>query len=121
MDNRDMSNPNNKIFITAPHASRDVKIPYLNSKDRVAVNSQIGYDIGSFEVATELAEKLKCIVLASNWSKLMIDYNKSFISRHLVPSIILHNFIFDEKEKDEIKLEMNRRPPVYERHKRFHL
>lgn len=115
MDNRDITKPNNKIFITAPHASKDVKYSKLEFYDRVAVNTQIGYDIGAFEIASGLSESLKCIGITSNVSKLIIDYNKSLTSRHLIPSIIPHNEAIDAENKEPIKISFNKRVRVYDR------
>ena len=110
MDNRELfsSNLPSKIFISAPHWSRDIKYMPLNYHDKVAVMSQNGYDIGAFELASELAEKLKWIAVLSNVSKLLIDYNKSLISKHIILYSILHKETIDsEYKEDKIKISMN--------------
>ena len=63
MDNRELfkseSLPNNKIFLTSPHTSNDVKYMPLNKYDKQIISSQNAYDIGAFELITELSEELK--------------------------------------------------------------
>ena len=61
IDCRDMSKPNNDVFITAPHSSNNMKESKMEPYDMMAVSSQMGFDIGAFEVSTELAEKLECM------------------------------------------------------------
>ena len=80
----------------------------LSLHDRVASLSQNAYDIGSFELATELSEQIKWIWVVSNVSKLLIDYNKSLISKHMILySILNKETVNPEYKGDKIKIDMN--------------
>lgn len=98
----------------------------LNFHDKMIINSQNAYDIGAFELVSELSEKLRCIALLSNACKLLIDSNKHLSSKHLVPSYILHKETIDSNYKakdimdnssyeDMMRINFNRFPQMYDR------
>ena len=63
MDNRDLfqsnSLPNNSVFITCPHSTNDHKEYHHSPTDTAVLDSQTAYDIGAFELANDVSEKLK--------------------------------------------------------------
>jgi len=78
-DFRDPQNPNNTIVITAEHASNALPDEYSwTENDRTYfANDHWGYDPGSLDVALHLAKELKCVLVYSLYSRLLIDVNRS--------------------------------------------
>jgi predicted N-formylglutamate amidohydrolase len=89
-DFRDVSekNPNNNFFITSEHASNNLQKYHLGSTQLRYANSEYVYDQGAKEIATELAEEIKSFLILPNFSRLIIDPNKSLISPSLFRKII---------------------------------
>jgi len=79
VDFRDPQNPNNAIVITAEHASNALPDEYSwTENDRTYfANEHWGYDPGSLDVAIYLAKELKCVLVHSLYSRLLIDVNRS--------------------------------------------
>ncbi|CAI2367236.1 unnamed protein product [Moneuplotes crassus] len=130
MDNRELfksdNPPNNSVFLTCPHASKDIKYMPLNNLDDMILYSQNAYDIGAFELTNDLSESLQCVALLSNFCKLLIDPNKSIASKHLVPDYVLHHETIDPEFQSshqgafarpdgKMGIEMNRRAIVGDR------
>jgi len=79
-DFRDPENPNNTIVITAEHASNALPEGYSwteNDRNHFA-NEHWGSDPGSLDVALYLAKELKCVLVYSLYSRLLIDVNRSY-------------------------------------------
>jgi len=79
-DFRDPENPNNAIVITAEHASNALPEGYSwTENDRTYfANEHWGSDPGSLDVALYLAKELKCVLVYSLYSRLLIDVNRSY-------------------------------------------
>ncbi len=99
-DFRDISsgNPNNNFIITCEHASKETHKYKFPIDQQKWLDTHWGYDIGSKDMALELSEKAKIISLYANFSRLLIDPNRSLTSNTLIRKII---------EKD-IELEINK-------------
>jgi predicted N-formylglutamate amidohydrolase len=84
-DFRDVSekNPNNNFFITSEHASNNLQKYHLGSTQLRYANTEYVYDKGAKEVATELAEESKTFLIMPNFSRLIIDPNRSLVSPSL--------------------------------------
>jgi len=78
-DFRDPENPNNAIVITAEHASNDLPEGYSwTENDRTYfANDHWGSDPGSLDMALHLAKELKCVLVYSLYSRLLVDVNRS--------------------------------------------
>jgi len=78
-DFRDPQNPNNLIVITCEHASNQLPEGYSwTENDRTYfANDHWGYDPGSLDVALCLAKELKCVLVYSLYSRLLVDVNRS--------------------------------------------
>jgi len=78
-DFRDPQNLNNSIVITCEHASNALPDEYSwTENDRTYfANDHWGYDPGSLDVALHLAKELKCVLVRSLYSRLLIDVNRS--------------------------------------------
>jgi predicted N-formylglutamate amidohydrolase len=82
IDFRDPTDPNNKVVITCEHASNDLPEEYSWSENdrRYFINEHWGLDIGAYEMAKALAAELKCVMVHSLYSRLLIDTNRSIVA-----------------------------------------
>lgn len=73
-----MNNKNN-ILITCEHASNKIPGKYrsLFSEYQTELNTHLGSDIGAMEVYTHLTKQFKCWHQHGQWSRLLIDLNRS--------------------------------------------
>jgi len=85
LDFRDPENPNNMIVITCEHASNALPDGYdWTENDRTYFADQHwGYDPGSLDMATHLAKGLKCVLVYSLYSRLLVDVNRSITAQDL--------------------------------------
>jgi predicted N-formylglutamate amidohydrolase len=85
-DFRDISEkkPNNNFFITCEHASNNLQKYHLGSTQLNYANSEYAYDIGAKEMAIELSEQMKSFIILPNFSRLIIDPNRSLLSHSLI-------------------------------------
>jgi len=79
VDFRDPENPNNTIVITAEHASNALPEGYSwTENDRsYFANEHWGSDPGSLDIALHLAKELKCVLVYSLYSRLLLDVNRN--------------------------------------------
>jgi len=85
LDFRDKENPNNMIVITAEHASNGLPDGYSwteNDKTYFA-DEHWGYDPGSLDMAIHLAKGLKCVLVYSLYSRLLLDVNRCITAQTL--------------------------------------
>jgi predicted N-formylglutamate amidohydrolase len=76
-DRRDPQAPN-PVVITCDHASNAVPAELHSlGLDVKALTSHIAWDIGAAALSLELAQRIGCVVLRANWSRLVIDCNRS--------------------------------------------
>jgi predicted N-formylglutamate amidohydrolase len=77
MDNRDVfginPSPNNDILIVCDHATNDLKFIKPLDSEETAIRSNQAFDPGAADIACELSERLKCMSVFTNFSKLIID------------------------------------------------
>ena len=81
-------NIQSNFLIICDHASNKIPSKYKNlglSSDVLATH--IAYDIGVKEVATHIAEKLKCPLVMSNFSRLLIDANRGIDDPTLIMKV----------------------------------
>ena len=76
------------FLIVCDHASNRIPIEYKNlGLDEEILSTHIAYDIGVKEVASHLAEHLKCPLVMSNFSRLLIDPNRGIDDPTLIMKI----------------------------------
>ena len=76
------------FLIVCDHASNRIPIEYKNlGLDEEILSTHIAYDIGVKEVASHLAEYLKCPLVMSNFSRLLIDPNRGIDDPTLIMKI----------------------------------
>jgi len=96
IDFRDPENPNNLIAITAEHASNALPEGYTWSESDRAhfVDEHWGWDKGSLDAALHIAKELKCVLVHSLYSRLLLDVNRD------LPSDTLFRVSGDGREVD---------------------
>jgi len=79
VDFRDPEAPNNTVVITAEHASNGLPEGYSWTEDdrTYFADDHWGYDPGSLDMAMYLAKELKCLLVYSLYSRLLVDVNRS--------------------------------------------
>jgi len=112
VDFRDPENPNNTMVITCEHASNELPDGYVwTENDRTHfVDDHWGWDAGSLDVGMYLAKELKCVLVYSLYSRLLLDVNRSTSADtlfrtegdgHIVD--LNKNLTYEEEEKRIIK------------------
>jgi len=81
-DYRDPLNPNNEVVITCEHATNDLPDEYSWSENdtKYFKNEHWGVDIGALKMAKDLAAELKCVLVHSIYSRLLLDTNRTILS-----------------------------------------
>lgn len=100
-DFRNMINPgelNSNVLITCEHASNKQHKFDLFKEQKEYFDTHWGYDIGAKNMGLEIAESAQILSVFSNFSRLIIDPNRSLLSDTLIRKYV---------EKD-IELEMNK-------------
>jgi len=82
LDYRDPANPNNHVVLTCEHAFNTLPEDYSwsESDKRNFVDDHWGLDLGAIEMAIALAKELKCVLVHSLYSRLLLDPNRSIVS-----------------------------------------
>jgi len=85
LDFRDPENPNNQIAIICEHASNALPDGYSWSDNdrKYFANENVAWDEGALETAIYLASELKCVLVHSLYSRLLIDIDKDIPSDEL--------------------------------------
>ena len=73
-------------MLTCDHASRELKgiKPLDNENGRVRTSE--GFDPGAAEFVNALSERLNCIAILTNFSKLIIDSSVPICNQDLIPT-----------------------------------
>lgn len=111
-DFRDISreDPNNNVIITCEHASNETHKYKFPKDEEKWLDTHWGYDIGSKDMGLELSEKAEIISIFSNFSRLLIDPNRTLISSTLIRTHVEKNIelsvnreeFLDEEKRIEI-------------------
>jgi predicted N-formylglutamate amidohydrolase len=85
-DFRDISDkkPNNNFFITSEHASNNLQKYHLGSNQEKIIKHEYFFDEGAKEMAMEIGEENKSFIIIPNFSRLIIDVNRSLVSQALI-------------------------------------
>jgi len=85
LDFRDPTNPNNKIALICEHASNNLPEGYTwSDNDRTHfANENWAWDQNALENAVYLASELKCVLVHSLYSRLLIDVDRDIPSEDL--------------------------------------
>jgi predicted N-formylglutamate amidohydrolase len=100
-------NNNKTLVLLCEHASSHIPPEFKNlGLPRSVVESHIGYDPGSIDLAEYIARHFECKLFSGSTSRLLIDLNRSFEDKDIIPksrwniTIPLNvNIENDEKEK----------------------
>lgn len=86
-------NPNNNVIITCEHASNNLfYLQTQSDKEKEFLQSHWGYDIGARDLAIELAESAEVFSVCTNFSRLIIDPNRSLLSDTLIRETVEKDF-----------------------------
>ncbi len=94
--------PNNKFIITCEHATNNFHSfeKLLSKSDKTFIDTHWAYDPGAKEVALRLAEITKTLLIYPNFSRLILDPNRSLISTTLIREFVEGNIRFDLNHPD---------------------
>jgi predicted N-formylglutamate amidohydrolase len=71
-------------LITCDHASNDLKYLTLKDYEEELVRSQEYFDIGAADFTHALSERIKCLAVLSNFTKVYIDPAKPLVDSQLI-------------------------------------
>lgn len=80
--------PNNKVIITCEHASNKTHAYKIPKLEKEYFNTHWGYDLGAKEMTIDVAEEAEVLTVLTNFSRLIIDPNRSLLSQSLIRKII---------------------------------
>ena len=76
LDNREIPEPNNDILIVCDHGSNDLKFMKPKDEEEHLIRGLDGHDPHTADFASSLSERLQCIAVMANFSRLVIDASK---------------------------------------------
>ena len=82
--------------MTCDHATNDIKMFKPSDSEYHFLLSNQAYDCGAGDLCNSLSEKLQCLAIMANFSKLLIDPGKPLISEDLVKDM----YEIEEGEKE---------------------
>jgi len=79
VDFRDPETPNNSVVITCEHASNELPDSYSWTENdrKYFADDHWGYDPGALDMSLYLAKELKCVLVYSLYSRLLVDVNRN--------------------------------------------
>jgi len=95
--------PNNNVIITCEHATNNMFYVNANEKEKKFLETHWGYDIGSKDIGLQIAEDAELFSIFTNFSRLIIDPNRSLVSNTLIREYV---------EKD-VKLSYNQNSKIF--------
>ena len=79
---------NDDYLVICDHASNRIPKKYDNlGLNKETIESHRAYDIGISDVANALSEKIKCPLIMTNFSRLLIDPNRGIDDPTLIPKL----------------------------------
>ena len=79
---------NDDYLVICDHASNRIPSKYDNlGLNKETIDSHRAYDIGISDVANALSEKIKCPLIMTNFSRLLIDPNRGIDDPTLIPKL----------------------------------
>lgn len=113
-DYRDISKetPINELVITCEHATNNFHQfeHLLSDSDKKYIDTHWGWDPGAKDIALKVAEKSKTLFICPNFSRLILDPNRSLISDTLIRDTV----------EGDVKLDINK-PENQRREERLNL
>jgi predicted N-formylglutamate amidohydrolase len=105
--------PNSNILITCEHATNNFHMYQnkLSKSDLEYVDTHWGYDPGAKDAGINLAESLNSMFIATNFSRLILDPNRS----------VLSNTLIRKNVEIDVELDINKNPDREERINKFYI
>lgn len=106
IDNRKVNSKkqNNSLIITCEHASNNFH-HYENqasSSDLIYKTTHWGYDIGALEIATKISKQSETLMIYPNFSRLLLDPNRTLISNTLIRKVVEGHIKIDMNEESKL-------------------
>jgi len=98
-------NPNNNIIITCEHATNNIfNLETKDQKEKDIFDTHWGYDPGAKDFGLEVSEKAEIFSIYTNFSRLILDPNRSIASGTLIRDTIDKDvkLSFNENSKFQI-------------------
>lgn len=97
--------PNNKVLLTCEHASNNTHQFIFPPEQKEILNTHWGYDIGSRDMGLEIIEESKLMGVFSNFSRLLIDPNRSILSDTLIRKYVEKDIELEINKEDKLNAE----------------
>ena len=101
-DFRSVENKTSNLFIiTCEHATNNFHHfeKLLSDNDKKFVNTHWGFDIGAYEIALNIAKKSNSLLIYPNYSRLLLDPNRTLTSTTLIREYVEENIKLDINSK----------------------
>lgn len=86
-------NPNNNVIVTCEHATNNMYYIKANEKEKEFLETHWGYDIGAKDIGLQIAEDAEIFSIFTNFSRLIIDPNRSLVSNTLIRDYVERDFL----------------------------
>ena len=98
-------NPNNNIILTCEHADNNLyNIETKDEKEKAILDTHWGYDPGSKDFGLEISEQAEIFSIYTNFSRLILDPNRSLVSDTLIRDTVEKNKKLSFNENCKSKL-----------------
>ncbi len=77
-------NPNNNVIVTCEHATNNMFYVKANDQEKNFLDTHWGFDIGAKDIGLQIAEDAEIFSIYTNFSRLIIDPNRSLVSNTLI-------------------------------------
>ena len=94
--------PNNDVLIIGDHASNDTKFMKPEKSEESLMRSSEAFDPGSADLVSQLSERLQCMAVLTNFSKLLVDPAVPICNQDLIR--LFYNQKDDNGDLKEISL-----------------
>lgn len=95
--------PNNNVFITCEHADNSLyTIETRDEKEKAILDTHWGYDPGAKDFGLEVSEKAEIFSIYTNFSRLILDPNRSITSDMLIRDTVEKNVKLSFNENSKI-------------------
>ena len=84
--------PNNNVIITCEHATNNMYYVKLSKQEKKFLETHWGYDVGAKDIGLQIAEDAEIFSIFTNFSRLIIDPNRSLVSNTLIRDYVEKDF-----------------------------
>lgn len=99
--------PNNNVIITCEHATNNMFYVAANDQEKHFLDTHWGYDIGAKDIGLQIAEDAEIFSIFTNFSRLVIDPNRSLVSNTLIREYVEKDFKLSYNQNRIFNLTLN--------------